>query len=317
MIAGLFKNPLIKWLCFFVSLGEPLLLFSEHIEVYDEIEDLCHPTIADLQKIQDYLLHAERPDLKNLVDKEFIPRTFKFIGKTEKEQPAYYWSAVNSNQEERENCIVIYSSFNERYPRGALRLYRMICSSSFKGHVHCRIGGWPDIENGSLVLAHVPFAFKVCFIKEMQRKGYKRVLWMDASLLPYLDLNRVFEMVKQRGYLIQKNSHRFHFPYMNVETAEALGYSFDEASSLLSCAAHFLAVDLTFENVVDLIDDWYKAAHDPAAFYSARSDQTALSLLLHKKGMTDWLEYTATGSPGRPFPDSLFLIDREYVKDIK
>lgn len=315
MIAGRFKNPWIKLGCFFVHLcGMPLLL-SEYIEVYDQIKDICHPTIEDLQKIQNYLLHAERPDIKRLVDKEFIPRTFKFIGMTKEEMPFYDWSAVNSREEDRENCIVIYSSFNERYPRGARRLYHMIRSSSFKGHVHCRIGGWPDIESGSLLLAHVPFAFKVCFIKEMQRKGYKRVLWMDASLLPFEDLNRVFEMLTQRGYLIQKNGHTFHSPYMNVETAEAFGYSFDEASSLLSCAAHFLAVDLTQKKVVELVDDWYAAAFHPDAFYSARSDQTALSLLLHKKGMTDWLEYTTTGSPGRPFPDSLFLIDREYVKD--
>lgn len=290
------------------------IAYSENIEVYSQIEDLCHPTLEDLQKIQDYLLHAERPEIEKLVDKTFIPRTFKFIGTTSDEMPQYDWSAVNSSEQERENCIVIYASFNERYPAGAKRLYETILKSNFKGHVHCRIGGWPDIESGSLALAHVPFAFKVCFIKEMQKKGYKRVFWMDSSLLPFSDLNEVFERIAAKGYLVQANSHTFHPPYMNPETAAAFGYSFEEASSLLSCAAHFLGVDLTHAKVAKLIDDWLYAAKDPHCFYSARSDQTALSLLLHKAGMTDWIPGTSTGEFGCTRPDTIVLMDRAFVK---
>lgn len=288
---------------------------AEQIEVYDQVEDICHPTLEDLQKIQNYLLHTERPDLEKFIDKSFIPKTFKFIGSAPEEMPQYYWSAVNCSEEERENCIITYASFNERYPLGAKRLYETILKSNFKGHVHCRIGGWPDIEGGGLVLAHVPFAFKVCFIREMKRKGYKRVFWMDSSLLPFADLNEIFDLIASKGYLVQANSHTFHPPYMNPETAASLGYSFEEASSLLSCAAHFLGVDLTNSKASALIDAWFLAAKNPYSFYSARSDQTALSLLLHKEKMTDWLSAKSTGEFSCTTPQTLVLMDRAYVKN--
>jgi hypothetical protein len=295
-----------KWLAIFI-----LLLHSieaEHFDVYNEISDIFNPTIEELQKIQYTILHSPRPELKYLAKTEFIPREFKFIGNSPDEMPQYYHLAVNSDEGERENCIIIYASFNHRYPKGAQRLFSLISQSDFKGHVYFRMGGWPDIQGGSLVLAHVPFAFKVCFFKEMQEMGYKRVLYLDSSILPNVSLNEFFHIIKERGYFIVKNWHDLNLSeyFMREEVARYFGYTYDQACRLLSCSACVFGVDFTDKKGAQAIDSWYKAACDPDAFYSARSDQTALSLVLHSLGMTDWLSG----------PDSLyFQVDRRYVKD--
>jgi hypothetical protein len=89
----------------------------------------------------------------------------------------------------------------------------------------------------------------------------------------------------------------------------------EEASSLLSCSAAFFGIDLTNEKVAKLIDDWYAAAKHPHAFYSARSDQTALSLLLHKAGMTNWASLGYTGHVKGYGPYAIVTMDRAYVKN--
>lgn len=279
---------------------------AEEFAVYEEIEDICNPTTEELQKIQRVLSESIRPDIKYLSDKEYIPREFKFIGDSPDEMPQRYHVAVNCNENERENCIIIYSSFNQRYPKGASRLFELIVKSDFKGHVYCQIGGWPNIKGGSLVLAHVPFAFKPCFFREMQSMGYKRVLYLDTSIVPTASLNDFFTIIAKKGYFIAKNYHCLEPQFMRSEVARYFGYSYANACSLLSCSACVFGVDFTNPAAARIIDDWYAAAEDPHAFYSSRSDQTALSLVLHRLNLTDWL-------PG-PW-SSLFYIDRNYVKD--
>ena len=282
-----------------------MLIQAEEMEIYNEISDMYNPTSEDLKKVQQYLSHTPRPDIQFLKDTAFIPRNFKFIGDSADEIPQYYHLAVNSSAEERENCVIIYASFNQRYPMGAERLFSLIARSDFAGHVHCRIGGWPDLKGGSLTLAHVPFAFKVCFFKEMQKMGYKRVLYFDSSIIPNASINKFFEVIKQKGYFVSKN-HLLEPYFMREETANYFGFSFEEACRLFCCHACVIGMDLTNEKTLQLIDAWYESAKDPYAFYSARSDQTALSLLLHQMGLIDWMPL---------YYEDFFTIDRRYVKD--
>ncbi len=288
-------------------------LHAEEMPIYQEIADICHPSLEDLLTIQQYQLSADRPILSRLRDTEFIPRTFKMVGTLPEEAPFYSWLAINAPEDERENCVICYSSYNQRYPKGCKRLFAKIAKSDFRGHMHIRIGGWPNIEAGDLALSHVLFAFKPCFFREMQRLGYQRVLWLDASILPVVSLNRIFEMIQEDGYFVQENSHTLE-PFMNEDTAHAFNLSFEEACALQSCSAAIIGIDFTNERACQLIDAWYEAAKDPYAFYSPRSDQTAISVLLHKFGMTKWASGAILGNLDTKSSAMLFIMDREYVK---
>jgi hypothetical protein len=142
----------------------------------------------------------------------------------------------------------------------------------------------------------------------MQRMGYKRVLYFDSSILPSVNLQEFFDVIKEKGYFITKNFHKLDYSdcFMREEVARYFGYSLLEATNLDSCSACVFGVDFTNEKAAKLIDALYEAAKDPNAFYSARSDQTALTLLLYRLGMTDWLS-----GPYSPY----FIMDRAFVKD--
>ncbi len=285
-------------------------------DVYAEISNLYDPTEEDLFKIQDKLSNTKRPIVERMGDTAFIAKQFKIIGQSSNEKPEYHWIAVNSSEDEKENCIITYASFNRKYPCGVRRLVDVISHSDFRGHVHYRIGGWPNTSEGDIILAHVPYAFKVCFLREMQKKGYKRVLWLDSSILPWVSLNKIFQMIQDKGFFVIGNIHNVG-PYMNEDAAAAFGLTLEQTYSIRICAALIFGIDFTNPKTAGLVEAWYQAAKHPEAFFSVRSDENALSILIYQFGLINevWPARTL-GRPGRTKDITLFLIDRQYVKPI-
>ena len=282
--------------------------------VYSEIADMFHPSIADLQKIQFYFTHGQRPILERLEDFAFVSKNFKFIGSSPDEMPEFGHLAIRCSEEERKQCIILYASFNRNYPAGVRRLVQRIPKTGYRGHLYYRIGGWPNIEGGDLLLSHVPFAFKICFFREMQRLGYNQVLWLDASILPYASLNYIFSLIRRDGLFIQANTHSVS-RFMNEDTAKAFGLTVLQTENILSCSAAIIGLDFTNEKTASLIESLYEAAKDPYAFFSPRSDQTALSILLHQQGLSHLMAPANTlGALDNIQRQTLFLMDRSYVK---
>ena len=287
----------------------------EQASLYAQIKDLNHPTHDDYRLIQQYLATGRRDDISALKDYnyEYVSRTFKIIGDEKDALPLYESIPVNCPDSDRENCVLIYASFNRNYPKGLQRLANCIRESDFKGHVLFRVGGWPDTEGGSLRLAHVPYAFKPCFFKEAQRLGYKRVLWLDTSIIPLVSLNDIFKMIEEKGCFVIGNTHMVG-PYINESAAQYFGMSRDDTYKIPSCSSGIFGIDFTNEKGAKIIDQWYKAAESKDAFFSPRPDQTALSVILYQAGITDFTSIEKLPHGREEIkPDSLLLLDRLYV----
>lgn len=294
----------------------PSPFHAESSQIYSLIKDIKHPTLADYRLIQNYLSHGKRENLHLLGDTVDGMRQFKILDAHQEDLPKSHILYVNSKPSEIENCVLIYSSFNRNYPKGLERLVNQIKESDFKGHVLYQTGGWPNLEEGSLVLAHVPYAFKVCFFKEAQRLGYKRALWLDTALSPVVSLNTIFQMIKDKGYFVFGNSPHMCGTFMNPKAMAAFGLTVEEASKIPCCSAGIFGVDFENEKAAKVIDLLYKAAQHKDAFFSRRSDQNALSIILYQQGMTDLisldrLPHTELGQKIQP--DSLFVLDRLFV----
>lgn len=285
------------------------------IPVYKEISSLTQPTLEDFYKIQDYLTYGERSIIRYLNDYEPNARNFKLIGTLPEEQPLYGDIAVNCDPEERENCVVVYASFNKNYPRGLKRLVDFVKNSDFRGHILYRLGGWPDIEGGSLDLAHVPYAFKVSFLKEAQAKGYKRAFWLDTAILPVVSLNTIFEMIKEEGYFSMGNSHNIG-PYMSDYALAAFGLTREEANEIPSCSAGITGLDFTTDIGKTILEKWYAAAKHKVAFFSPRSDQNALSVILYSLNLPLCPIERLAHNKKEINDQTLLFIEREFVNEI-
>lgn len=291
--------------------------FYAPIPVYHQVSDIKNPTLEDYHIIQDYLTYGKRSIIDRLQDYYPNARNFKIIGDSADEQPSYGLIAVNCDENDRENCVVCYSSFNKNYPRGLKRLVKVVSDSDFKGHVLFRLGGWPNTKNGALITAHVPYAFKPAILKEAESLGFKRAFWLDTAILPYVSLNQIFEMIAEKGFFIMGNSHMIG-PYTHPDVANAFGISFDETFVIPSCSAGISGFDFTNPIGKTIIDQWYNAAFNPVAFFSPRSDQNALSIILYKLGLSNDLIpiKRLAHNKNQIGPETLLLIEREFVNEI-
>lgn len=285
------------------------------ITVYQELSNLFDPTEEDLFKVQDYLTHGERSIIRHLQDYEPNARNFKIIGTAPEEKPEYGDIAVNCSENERNNCLIVYASFNKNYPRGLKRLVNFVKNSDFRGHILYRIGGWPDMQGGSLALAHVPYAFKVSFFKEAQAKGFKRALWLDTAILPVVSLNVIFKMIQEAGYFCMGNSHNIG-PYMTSPAIQAFGLTFEEADQIPSCSAGITGIDFTTAVGRTIVDRWYTTAQNKVAFFSPRSDQNALSIILYSMGLPLCPIERLAHNRNAINSQTLLLIEREFVNEI-
>lgn len=283
---------------------------------YQQLTDLNHPTHDDYQFLQQYLSHCKRENLDRLGTMESGIRNVKLIGNSEWEKPIFGSIAVNCQDDDRQNCILLYSTFNKNYPNALERLLNHLIASDFKGHVLYRIGGWPNAEAGSLVLSHVPYGFKVAFFKEAEQLGYKRILWLDTAVLPVVSMNQIFDQIQSQGYFVMGNSHDVG-PYMTSQTATYFGLTLEQTYYIPSCSAGLFGIDLSKPVGKRVLNEWHRAAFDKDAFFSSRSDQNALSIILYQNHLTDFADIRKMPHAENNDPiqeDSLFYLDRLYAQ---
>lgn len=293
----------------------PSLLFCT--PPYEKIRNIYRPTVEDYRLIQNYLTNGERSLLPRLEMYGAKAREFRIIGTKPGELPESGLVVVNCPAEERENCILLYSSFNFNYPQGLKRVINNLSTSDFKGHILYHIGGWPNVEGGSLLIAHIPYAFKAASFKEAQRLGFKRAFWLDASMIPLVSLNKIFDMTAQLGYFVMGNNFMLGSE-VHPAVLKAFKITPEEAFKIPNCYAGMIGIDFTTEVGTEIIDRWYQAAHHPAAFYSKRPEQFPFSIIIYQMGLSDKIiSYKRLAEERNKInSDSLFFNDRGFVQPI-
>ena len=259
--------------------------------VYDSIKDICHPTRSDYLRVQEYIEKKDRPELKlmrqaivpgaELYDYDCRARRFRIMSKLPWQGTEFAIIPYNTSKEDKKICVVSYASYNKNYPRGISHLKKALEKVGFKGHFVYRIGGWPDVEGGSLKLAHVPYSFKPCFLRELKRLGYELVLWLDASIRPVKSLEEVFAHIESNGYLFYPAGHTLE-KYCTKEAIASLGENPEIASQIHSVMAGIFGINLRHPIGERIAKEWYEAASQETPFFSPRPEQNVLSILLHQ-----------------------------------
>jgi hypothetical protein len=148
----------------------------------------------------------------------------------------------------------------------------------------------------------VPYAFKSFCIKDAIELGYTSILWMDSAVWIQHDVNKLFDIIEEKGYLILRNG----WTQANWSTdaqLEAFNLTRDEAETM----PHPMACVIGFhvnENTVDWIHDyinkyplfvgaWNNSGNvcsQDMRCLGSRHDQTILGFIANQYG----LEFTNT-----------------------
>ncbi len=245
---------------------------AELYKVWASIVDINNPTLEEYKLIESYLNCGKRPYLDDLRKSALmmddlkmgcfarlnLMLNFKLVGYND-EMPLFEKFSFNINENSKNRCIVLFCSYNGIYPNKARKVLSELKQRGYSGHVLLRIGGFPNLENEGIKLCHVPYAFKVSFLREAQLLGYKEVLWIDSALHPLTNLEEIFSEIKERGYFFTSvgtlsANHRYHLP--NAATSLHIDATLYDQISHISSS--IIGLNLENQRVAQLLKNWHR-----------------------------------------------------------
>lgn len=181
--------------------------------------------------------------------------------------------------------------------------------------------GYTEYPKGCPEHEKSPYAFKFFCIKEAQKAGYSKILWLDTSVIINTPLNDVFDFIKKEGYFFIKNWHTvgdychdkalktlnitrnqsFHIPCLQG-TNFGLNLQQENASKFLDQMISYALDGITFPG--PYTNDNNEASYHPKVL-GHRHDQIAMSVASLRLNMNKWF----------PREDPWFYHDRDYVKN--
>lgn len=265
---------------------------EELTRVWDSLSDIHSPTGEDYYKIEEYLQHGRRPYLdiifdhlllKQIVRPEQHDRSYtihnrmlqrmKFVGPNG-EMPIFETKCLGGAlPSDKSRCIILFSSHNQTYNQWdgssnyADRLHNLVdelSQAGYKGHVVCRVGGFPLEVKGGIRLAHVPYAFKLLSLIEASQLGYDEVLWIDVSMHPTNDLSELFARIKDQGYLLLGNDlslgydYNYSIPLLPDEAVKCSGVFIEELPSIPHVIATIIGLSFQHQKSHDIVSEWLK-----------------------------------------------------------
>ena len=165
-----------------------------------------------------------------------------------------------------------------------------------------------EYPDGCPTHQEVCFGFKPFCFDSAREKGYRYVLWFDASIKVKHPIGPRFECIREDGYLIFEEEHSVG-EYCTDEALGPLGITRKESFAMPSAWAGVIGLDLENERSVDFLIQWRERASDGITFSGFkwsgvkgwritasqdprvnghRFDRTAASVIAIKLGMDNW-----------------------------
>jgi len=179
--------------------------------------------------------------------------------------------------------VICYTSFKKSYEVLMKRLVNTLRERGFSGDILYRVGGWPNLQGGGILLCDVPYAFKISAFEEALQLGYSSALWLDTSIVPLTNLEDVFRQIEENTGYFRKALQEFkQIRTVTADLAESMGLSLEELYEVTHCATGVLGLNLKDSNVQKLLEDWHAYAESKKPFCSSFPEQVPFSVLVKK-----------------------------------
>ncbi len=156
-----------------------------------------------------------------------------------------------------DKCIINFAS--GRYVKGQDRLRESLKTVGFDGDL---LAWTSEDQIGAPLHKDNPYAFKCFAFDEALRQGYKKILWVDASIWAIKPLDPIWESVTKRGYMKQEAGHLCS-TWSSDRQLEYFGITRDEAEKFLMHGnGGFFALDFDVEIAQEFFKRWKQAMLD-------------------------------------------------------
>lgn len=299
---------------------------NEVEELYGGFDDLNDPTLKDYRALESFLRLSERPYLDLMkgsnddeIEKRIYRRTCKglmFVGHKD-EMPLFEVHHLGQGNANR--CVLLFSSYNAPYPQMLRRTLDSIRGNGFSGDVLVRIGGYPWLDSGGIQFAHIPYSWKVAFIGEALDLGYEEILYLDTSMIPLNNLNGIFDIIRNNGYLFCASgiclNYGHSFGHHLDEAIEANEVGLEDLDKIPHLISAIVGIHSKHQGAMDVFSLWLDKTKEVLPCMNWYPEELPFSVAAWKKGLVPilhWGDITCTQENFHYrdcFPKWSFLID--------
>lgn len=289
--------------------------------LWGAISNINNPTLSDYFLINEFFKNSEKPyldplrvsmGLDSLENIEGYRRRFRqffefnFIG-PQNQMPLFEIHKINERKETEKRCVLIYASYNRLYPSRAHRLLLDLEKAGYSGHVLLRIGGFPNTPYGGLKICHIPYAFKVAFFREAQNLGYQHVLWLDTSLHPLDNLERIFSEIEEKGYFVMSSCslRKSLVGYMD-SAMKALSLNETICEKIPHISSPIFGLNYEYGEVNSFLNEWMAETENVYPYMSLFHEELSLSVVAWHHSMKP--QYS---------PWDIYCLDQEVIEPYK
>lgn len=168
-----------------------------------------------------------------------------------------------------------------------------------------------------------PFAFKFFCINECFKQGFKKILWLDSSVIIKSDINDIIQLLETQGYFFIQNSHSVG-EYCHDQALITLKITREESFNIPCLQGTNFGLNLNLSVCRDFLNQLLTLSCDGVTFPGPhnnknklasidnrvaghRHDQTAMSVIALRLNMSHWWRY---------YEHKWFIHDRDFVKDV-
>ncbi len=252
-------------------------------KVYAQIKDIENPTYENYLLIEKYIKSGTIPHIQNMINwkGEALPRGLLMV-KGSLDSIVTETIMIRSNASYRKKCIVIYTTLDEDNVAKAKALVKEIQNAKIKCHILYQAGGWPNLPEGDLVMAHIPGAYHLCKIREALRLGYQRVICLDCNVVNGLNYKSIFTTINKQEVFSYLLPYNFANVCFSREYVSAYNISIEMAVPTYELYAKVLGFDLRNKVNQKIMKEWYEITlHDEKKSFTPFGYQTLISYILN------------------------------------
>lgn len=278
----------------FVCLCFSLFAGNEWDDVYRQIKDINHPTKKEMKMVQNYLNHGKRKYLNwlntSLLGYDIGHYRYDLRAREIKvwsqEQEGYYRyvRSINTTCDDKDVCVVTYGSLNSGYHESIKKIEDHLRRIGFKGHFIYRIGGWPNMEWGSLKHIHVPYSFKLCMMKEAMNLGYQKIIWIDSAVKPLSKFNNIVRILDQDGYLLMDHGVSIA-QHVTVPVKDVFHLTAEDFFNIHEVQASMFGLNTKSEKAMRFFNEAFHQLDQLGGYLSPRPEQVAFGVIAYKQNL--------------------------------
>lgn len=238
-----------------------------------------------------------------------------------------------------DDCCVVSFGNKYWYTDGVKRLRKSLELVGYDGGVLTR----SEYPEGCPTEEEARKAYKPYLLKEAAAQGYRKLLWLDASVWAIRPVDKIFDMIRRVGwYLVDESWNTGQ--WTTDASLESLCITREESWNIWHLASGIVGISMDSEKGRVFLDEWFRMANDGKSFVGPRwspsvekpghgevgfcsddprvlghrADQTAASVISWKLGMLPTVKKTNYGYVSwdrKKPPQNTILIANGGVRD--